>query len=65
MLLIIKRTADLSSSLLHGATTNIAESFQSQVAKFIRGKRVNYSGRGGFNRRVACAIKATPIKATL
>jgi hypothetical protein len=55
---IIKRLADLSSSLLHGATTNIAESFQSQVAKFIRGKRVNYSGRGGFNRRVACATLA-------
>jgi hypothetical protein len=58
MVPVIKRIADLSDSLMHGATTNIAESFQSQVAKFIRGKRVNYSGRGGFNRRVACATMA-------
>ncbi|GFR31483.1 yqaJ domain-containing protein [Trichonephila clavata] len=47
-----------SNNLIGNATNNPAETFMSQLCKLSRGKRINFSKSGGFNRRANIAVLA-------
>jgi len=47
-----------SDSLIHDLTNNHVESYNSIVAKFVGGKRVNYSLRGSYNTRCMTAVSS-------
>jgi len=53
---ILERLALYSDSLIEAVTTNAAESFQSHMNKFLQGRRVHISARGGYLRKTACAV---------
>ncbi|XP_034233027.1 uncharacterized protein LOC117640566 [Thrips palmi] len=50
--------ADHANSLIHNVSTNICEIANSQTAKFIAGKRIFYSARASFTRRVGASTLA-------
>ncbi|KAK5644635.1 hypothetical protein RI129_001761 [Pyrocoelia pectoralis] len=52
---INKRLFDNASSLLHDVDTNAAETFNGVVAKFIGGKRINFSLKGAYETRCKAA----------
>ncbi|GFW76963.1 uncharacterized protein TNCV_2593441 [Trichonephila clavipes] len=45
-----------SNTLIWNATNNPAETFTSQLCKISRGKRIDFSKSGGFNRRADIAV---------
>ncbi|KAL5239311.1 hypothetical protein ACI65C_006721 [Semiaphis heraclei] len=47
-----------SDSLIYDLTNNYVESYNSIVAKFVGGKRINYSLRGSYNTRCMTAVSA-------
>lgn len=51
----INNIAGHSRSLVHDVDSNIVESFHSVVAKFVGGKRVNYSCRRGYQTRCSAS----------
>ena len=55
---IFNSLADNAKSLLYDASSNSAENFNSVVAKFIGGKRVNYCFRGSYQARCNAATVA-------
>lgn len=48
--------ASHASSLIHNVSTNVAESFNSIICKYVGGKRVNHSLRGGYNTRCNLSV---------
>lgn len=42
--------------LIHNATSNLVESFNAQIAKYVGGKRINYSLRRSYAGRCAAAV---------
>ena len=46
-----KRVADNAWSLLHNVTNNLSECYNSVISKFVGGKRVNFSLKGGYTTR--------------
>jgi hypothetical protein len=50
-----KRVAENSWSLLHNVTNNLAEAFNAVVGKYVGGKRINFSGGGGYTMRCEAA----------
>jgi hypothetical protein len=56
--ILSERMSEHSISYLYNLTTNIAESFQSQVNKFAQGRRCNNILRGGYNRKAIEALFA-------
>ncbi|XP_048481126.1 uncharacterized protein LOC119691926 isoform X1 [Plutella xylostella] len=58
---IVNSLAGHSRSLAHNVDSNIVECFHSIVAKFVGGKRVNYSLRRGYQTR--CAASAVSFNA--
>ncbi|KAI5631791.1 yqaJ-like viral recombinase domain-containing protein [Phthorimaea operculella] len=55
---ISKKLSYQSRSLIHDCTSNLVESYNAQVAKYIGGKRVNYSQRRSYAGRCAAAVVA-------
>ncbi|CAH2092627.1 unnamed protein product [Euphydryas editha] len=53
---IIATTANKARSLIEDMDTNTVECFNSVIAKFIGGKRVNFSSRRGYQARCAAAV---------
>lgn len=51
-----KYFANNAMTLLEGYTTNAAEGFNNLVAKYLGGKRINYSLAASYNGRVATAV---------
>lgn len=51
----INSIAGHSRSLVHDVDSNVVESFHSIVAKFVGGKRVNYSSRRGYQTRCSAS----------
>jgi hypothetical protein len=47
-----------SKSLIYNFSTNISESFNNMIAKFVGGKRINYSQRQSYMGRCAAAVIA-------
>lgn len=45
-----------SSSLIHNVSTNMVESYNSKLCKFVGGKRVNFALRGGYQARSELAV---------
>lgn len=52
---INRRLAFNSGSLLHDVDTNSAESYNSVIAKFVGGKRLNFSLKGSYEMRCRAA----------
>ncbi|KAK4885390.1 hypothetical protein RN001_001661 [Aquatica leii] len=52
---IVQRLASHASSLLYDTDTNSAETFNSIVAKFVGGKRINFSLKGSYKLRCEMA----------
>ncbi|XP_060803394.1 uncharacterized protein LOC132902430 [Amyelois transitella] len=53
---ILSRLVNNAKSLIHCVNSNIAEVFNSIIAKFIGGKRINYSGRQSYSGRCAASV---------
>lgn len=57
------RLANNARSLIYNLDSNIAETFNSIIAKFIGGKRINFTGRQSYSGRCAAAVVAFNSKA--
>lgn len=53
---ILSRLVNNAKSLMHCVNSNIAEIFNCVIAKFIGGKRINYSGRQSYSGRCAASV---------
>lgn len=62
---IVSTLAGNARSLLHNHNSNIVESFNSTVAKFIGGKRINYTSRGSYATRCNAAVLSHNTKRPL
>lgn len=60
---INKRLANNVYSLLHNVDTNAAESYNSVVAKFVGGKRINFSLKNAYEYRCKAAAISYNTKA--
>lgn len=63
--LIIGTVAGHARSLIHNVDSNLVESFHSVVAKFVGGKRINFSLRRGYQTRCAAAAVSFNTKTAL
>ncbi|KAI5638822.1 yqaJ-like viral recombinase domain-containing protein [Phthorimaea operculella] len=53
---IMSRLVNNAKSLIHNVNSNIAEVFNSVIAKFVGGKRINYSTRQSYTARCAGSV---------
>lgn len=58
IMIAVRRVAYHSKSLIHDVTNNSAELYNSHVAKFIGGKRVNFALRRSYQARCEAAVVA-------
>lgn len=56
ILKFVSRLVNNAPSLMHNVNNNIAEIFNSVIAKFVGGKRINYSGRQSYAGRCAASV---------
>ncbi|KAK4874977.1 hypothetical protein RN001_014337 [Aquatica leii] len=61
----VRRVAYHSKSLIYDVTNNSAELYNSHVAKFVGGKRVNFAFRRGYQTRCEAAVVARNEVGTL
>ncbi|CAB3223521.1 unnamed protein product [Arctia plantaginis] len=59
---LVSRLVNNSKSLIYSVNSNIAEVFNSIVAKFVGGKRINYSSRQSYSARCATSVVAFNTK---
>lgn len=58
IMVAVRRVACQSNSLIYDFTNNSAELYNSQVAKFVGGKRINFALRRSYNARCEAAVVA-------
>lgn len=59
---IMSRLVNNAKSLIHDVNSNIAEVFNSVIAKYVGGKRINFSSRQSYAARCAGAVVSFNVK---
>lgn len=62
---LVSRLVNNSKSLIYNVNSNIAEVFNSIIAKFVGGKRINFSNRQSYSARCATSVVAFNTKQPL